>query len=182
MRGLPQAPGNVSVASLILLTAAPRGRGTSASQQHTHTHTHTRQMASSLAVPQPQMLFWFITCTANSITSRTATIYHLYLYCLPSSVYPSNKYDSGLFVSLLRNDNPKFEEKYMPGTRVERINPGTNMLVSGTVMDIPLQIQEYEWWHCLKNGGPIGWLGKCQDPTSLSSCEAEIRGTSTTLK
>ncbi len=31
MRGLPQAPGDVSVASLILLTVAPRGRGTSAS-------------------------------------------------------------------------------------------------------------------------------------------------------
>jgi hypothetical protein len=55
MRGLPQAPGDVSVASLILLTAAPRGRGTSASQycyagvasvlpppevELTHTHTH----------------------------------------------------------------------------------------------------------------------------------------------
>jgi ribonucleoside-diphosphate reductase subunit M2 len=32
MRGLPQAPGDVSVASIILLTAAPKGRGTSASQ------------------------------------------------------------------------------------------------------------------------------------------------------
>ncbi len=58
MRGLPQAPGDISVASLILLTAAPWGRGTSASQHcyagvasvlpppeveltHTHTDTHT---------------------------------------------------------------------------------------------------------------------------------------------
>jgi LCP family protein required for cell wall assembly len=30
-----------------------------------------------------------------------------------------------------------FEEKYSPGTRVERINPSTNMLLAGTVMDIP---------------------------------------------
>ncbi len=29
-----------------------------------------------------------------------------------------------------------------------------------------------------KNGGPIGWLGKCQDCTSLSSCESKIRATS----
>jgi hypothetical protein len=33
-----------------------------------------------------------------------------------------------------------------------------------------------------KNGGPIGWLGKCQDCTSLSSCKAKIRATSATSK
>jgi hypothetical protein len=33
-----------------------------------------------------------------------------------------------------------------------------------------------------KNGGPLGWLGKRQDRTSLSSCEAEIRATSATTK
>jgi hypothetical protein len=30
------------------------------------------------------------------------------------------------------------EEKYPPGTRVKRIKPTTNMLLAGTVMDIPL--------------------------------------------
>jgi hypothetical protein len=34
----------------------------------------------------------------------------------------------------------------------------------------------------IKNGGPIGWLGKCQERTSLSSCEAEIWGTNATSK
>jgi hypothetical protein len=33
-----------------------------------------------------------------------------------------------------------------------------------------------------KNGGPLGWLSKRQDHTSLSSCEAEIRATSATSK
>jgi hypothetical protein len=33
-----------------------------------------------------------------------------------------------------------------------------------------------------KNGGPIGWLGKHQERMSLSSCEAEIWATNTTLK
>jgi hypothetical protein len=33
-----------------------------------------------------------------------------------------------------------------------------------------------------KNGGPIGWLGKRQDQTSLSSCEAEIRATNASSK
>ncbi len=30
------------------------------------------------------------------------------------------------------------EERYPPGTRVERIDPTTHMLLAGTVMDIPL--------------------------------------------
>ncbi len=42
------------------------------------------------------------------------------------------------FCSLLCDDNPQFEEKYPPVTRVERIDPVTKMLVSGTVMDIPI--------------------------------------------
>jgi hypothetical protein len=33
-----------------------------------------------------------------------------------------------------------------------------------------------------KNSGPLGWLGKCQDRTSLSSCEAEIRAPIATTK
>jgi hypothetical protein len=37
-----------------------------------------------------------------------------------------------------RDDNPLMEEKYPPGTRVECIDPTTNMLLAGTVMDIPL--------------------------------------------
>ena len=31
-------------------------------------------------------------------------------------------------------------------------------------------------------GRPLGWLCECQDLTSLSSCEAEIRATNATLK
>ncbi len=33
-----------------------------------------------------------------------------------------------------------------------------------------------------KNGGPLGWLGECQERTSLSSCEAKIRATNATSK
>jgi hypothetical protein len=67
--------------------------------------------------------------------------YHLDPYHLPCSAYPSIKYDGGLFVSLLQYDNPHFEEKYPPCIRVERIDPITNMLLSGTVMDIPFLIK-----------------------------------------
>ena len=45
--------------------------------------------------------------------------YRLDPYCLPSSVYPSLKYDSGLFCSLLHNKNVPVEERYPPGTQVK---------------------------------------------------------------
>ncbi len=63
--------------------------------------------------------------------------YRVDTYQLPGSVYPDMKYDCGLFCLLLRDDNPSFEEKYPPGTRVERVDPATIMLLAGTVMDIP---------------------------------------------
>jgi hypothetical protein len=66
--------------------------------------------------------------------------YRLDPYCLSGLAYPSIRYDGGLFCSLLRDDNPQFEENYPPGTRVEHIDLITNMLVSGTVMDIPFPI------------------------------------------
>ncbi len=60
-------------------------------------------------------------------------------YRLPGLVYPDMKYDNGLFCLLLRNDNPSFEEKYLPETRIEHVDPATNMLLAGAVMDIPYQ-------------------------------------------
>ncbi len=63
--------------------------------------------------------------------------YQLDSYQLPSLVYPDVKYDDGLFCYLLQDDNPLMEEKYSPGTWVERLDPSTNILVAGTVMDTP---------------------------------------------
>jgi hypothetical protein len=84
--------------------------------------------------------------TSNALlmyNPRTKRYYEPDSYCLdpyhlPSSVYPSLKYDGGLFCSLLCNKNVPVEELYPPGTRVERMNPAMNMLLVGTVMDIPL--------------------------------------------
>jgi hypothetical protein len=53
-------------------------------------------------------------------------------------VFLDVKYDGGLFCYLLRNNNPSMEEKYPPGTRVKRIDPSTNILIVGTVMDIQI--------------------------------------------
>jgi hypothetical protein len=63
--------------------------------------------------------------------------YQIDSYRLPGLVYPTLRYDGGLFCSLLCDGNPPFEEKYPPGTRVEHVDPKTNMLLAGTVMDIP---------------------------------------------
>ncbi len=74
---------------------------------------------------------------------RTKCYYKADLYCLdpyrlPSLVYPSLKYDGGLFCSLFHDKNVPVEELYPPGTRVKRMDPARNMLLAGTVMDIPL--------------------------------------------
>jgi len=66
--------------------------------------------------------------------------YRIDSYRLPGSVYRDMRYDGGLFCSLYCNDNPPIEELYPPGTRVERIDPISHMLLAGTVMDIPLTV------------------------------------------
>ena len=66
--------------------------------------------------------------------------YRIDSYRLPSSVYRDLKYNGGLFCSLYRDDNPPIEELYPPGTQVERLDPTSNMLLAGTVMDIPLSV------------------------------------------
>ena len=67
--------------------------------------------------------------------------YKLDPYRLPTSVYPTIKYDGGLFCSLLRDENPAMEEPYPPGTRIEDVDALTKVTQSGTVMDVPFQIR-----------------------------------------
>ncbi len=86
--------------------------------------------------------------TSNALlvyNPRTKRYYEPDSYCLdpyrlPSLVYPSLKYDGGLFCSLLWDENVPTEEPFPPGTCVERLDPSTNMLLAGTVMDIPLSL------------------------------------------
>ena len=63
--------------------------------------------------------------------------YKLDPYRVPSSVYPTIKYDGGLFVSLHRDDNPAISEPYPPGTRVLDVHAPSGQSLAGTVMDIP---------------------------------------------
>jgi hypothetical protein len=59
-------------------------------------------------------------------------------YHVPSSVYPTIKYNGGLFVSLHCNNNPAISKPYPPGTQVLDINSSPGQNLAGTVMDIPL--------------------------------------------
>jgi hypothetical protein len=64
--------------------------------------------------------------------------YRIDSYRLPGSIYCNLKYNGGLFCYLYRDESPPIEDLYPPGTRVERINPFSKMLLADTVMDIPL--------------------------------------------
>ncbi len=64
--------------------------------------------------------------------------YRLDPYRLPSSVYPTIKYNSGLFVSLHGDMTAVISEPYPPGTRVEDFDQLSKTARAGTVMDIPI--------------------------------------------
>ncbi len=63
--------------------------------------------------------------------------YRLDPFCLPSSVYPTIRYDRGLFVSLHCNKVPIISEPYPPGTRVLDVNPTSGLTRASTIIDIP---------------------------------------------
>ncbi len=52
-------------------------------------------------------------------------------------MYPTIKYDGGLFVSLHWDDNPTISEPYPPGTRVLVVDMLSGRSLAGTVMNIP---------------------------------------------
>jgi hypothetical protein len=105
--------------------------------------TRTKHMAHTM---DGVIVGWFPTSNALMVyNSRNHQYckqdsYRIDSYQLPGSVYPASQYDGGLFCYLLCNDNPQFEEKYPAGTRVECIDPKTNMLLAGMVMDIPFPL------------------------------------------
>jgi hypothetical protein len=104
---------------------------------HSHCQSHTMDGIAIGCSPTSNELLVY-----NPRTKRyyEPDSYRLDPYRLPSSVYPSLKYDGGLFCSLLRDENVPTEEPYPPGTRVERLDPFSNMLLAGTVMNIPLSL------------------------------------------
>jgi hypothetical protein len=53
------------------------------------------------------------------------------------------------------DDNPSMEELYPLETRIEQLDPSTNMLIAGTVMDIPLHSNPTgpAWYQILFDNG-----------------------------
>jgi hypothetical protein len=89
-------------------------------------------------------------------------------YWLPSSVYPTIVYDSGLFVSLHRGNVPTISEPYPPGTRVEEPSSSNNMIQrSGTVMDIPLDPTISPQYLILFDDGSTKSVPACDMPTLI---------------
>ncbi len=62
--------------------------------------------------------------------------YSLNPYWLPSSVYPTIRYNGGLFVSLHQDDAAVISKLYPPWARVEELNSTLELTRAGTVMDI----------------------------------------------
>ncbi len=56
-----------------------------------------------------------------------------------------------------------------------------NAVAEGTLLPL-FKFRSMSSGIVFKNGSPLGWLSECQDRTSLNSCEAKIRATSTTSK
>ncbi len=105
--------------------------------------THTKHMAHTMdgvIVGRSPMLNAVMVYNPCNRQYYKPGSYRIDSYRLPGLVYPTLRYGGGLFCSLLCDDNPPFEEKYPPGMRVERINPKTNKLLAGTVMDIPFPL------------------------------------------
>jgi hypothetical protein len=65
--------------------------------------------------------------------------YRLDLYHLPGLAYPSIKYDGGLFVSLLCDDNPHFEENTPPAPEWNASTPSPTCFIPALSWIFPFQ-------------------------------------------
>ena len=100
-----------------------------------HCQAHTMDGIAIGRSPTSNAMLVYSPCTKRYYEPDS---YRLDPFHLPSLVYPDLHYDGGLFCSLVCDGSAPMEELYPPGMRVERINPTSQLLIAGTVMDIPL--------------------------------------------
>jgi hypothetical protein len=108
-----------------------------------------------------------------SFTSEDTAPMHSYVHHPPSSNVEA--YNDAIPPRVDRSDTISAYSDACWGSQLG------NSVADGTLLPL------FKFWSMtggivFKNGGPIGWLGKRQERTSLSSCEAEIRATSATSK
>jgi hypothetical protein len=108
--------------------------GKDGDQRRLHNQAHTLDGIIIGRSPTSNALLVYNPCNKQYYKPDS---YPINSYQLLGFVYRNIKYDGGLFCNLICDDNPTMEDKYPPGTRVERLDPSTNMLLAGTVMDIP---------------------------------------------
>ena len=58
--------------------------------------------------------------------------YRIDPYRLPCALYPSLQYDGGLFCSLYRDEVPRQDEPFPPGTRIDYFDESVKALCRGT--------------------------------------------------
>jgi hypothetical protein len=102
---------------------------------HSHNQSHTMDGIAIGCLPTSNTLLVYNPQTNHYYEPDS---YHLDPYQLLFLVYPNLKYDGGFFCLLYRDKNSPVEEPFQPSTHVEQLDWTTNMLLAGTVMDIPL--------------------------------------------
>ncbi len=100
-----------------------------------------------------------------SFTSEDTAPMHSYIHHPPSSDVEA--YNGAISPRVDRSDTISAYSNACWGSQLG------NSVADGTLLPL------FKFWSMtggivFKNGGPIGWLGKRQERTSLSSCEAEI--------
>ncbi len=107
------------------------------STQSTHNQSHTINGISIGRSPTSKALLVY---NPRAKTYYEPDSYHVSPYWLLFLVYPQLQYNGGFFCYLLGDKNPTMEEPYPPGTWVKCLNPNTNLLLAGTVISIPLSL------------------------------------------
>ncbi len=105
-----------------------------------------------------------------SFTSKDMTPMHSYIHYPPSTDYTDAIPPK---ISMSRNILAYSDACW--GSQIG------NAVTKGTLLPL-FKFRSMNGGIIFKNGGPMGWLGECQERTSLSSCEAEVWATNTMLK
>ncbi len=107
-----------------------------------------------------------------SLTSKDMAPMHSYIYYPPSTNVKA--YTDAIPPKLLMTHTILAYSNAFWGLLIG------NAVAEGTLLPF-FKFRSMNGGIIFKNGGPIGWLGKCQECMSLSSCKAECWATNSTL-
>jgi hypothetical protein len=108
-----------------------------------------------------------------SFTSDSVAPMHSYIHFPPST--DTEAYTDALPPTLTKSSTLSSYSDVCWGLQIG------NAVADGTLLPL-FKFRSMSGGIIFRTGGPVGWLGKCQDRTAISSCEAEIRATNATSK